>query len=274
VGGAEDEAALVVGRDRELARVGRLLVEALAGGGRLVLCTGEPGIGKTCLAEEAAVLAASQGMLVAWAQAAGPASTQPYGLWRLVLTDPAISPGGHDGDSRWPTATAVGRRLAAVAADSGLLLVLDDLHRADETSAVLLADLSRELPGTRVLILATWRSTALGTGLPSWLSDQAHAERMDLYGLPADFIVELLAADGLGASPEQAQWVHTQTGGNPSRIRELARAYRLAPQPVLTYCDTELRQSLRGLPVPGIPAYHDLTRRFLGSRCGGLRSAW
>jgi predicted ATPase len=43
----------MVGRDRELARVMLLLDDALAGGGRLVLCTGEAGIGKTRLAEEA-----------------------------------------------------------------------------------------------------------------------------------------------------------------------------------------------------------------------------
>jgi predicted ATPase len=44
----------MVGRDRELARVMLLLDDALAGGGRLVLFTGEAGIGKTRLAEEVA----------------------------------------------------------------------------------------------------------------------------------------------------------------------------------------------------------------------------
>jgi predicted ATPase len=41
----------MVGRDRELARVTTLLDGALAGHGRLVMCTGEAGIGKTRLAE-------------------------------------------------------------------------------------------------------------------------------------------------------------------------------------------------------------------------------
>jgi predicted ATPase len=45
----------MVGRDRELSRVMLLLDHALAGGGRLVLCTGEAGIGKTRLAEEQAL---------------------------------------------------------------------------------------------------------------------------------------------------------------------------------------------------------------------------
>ena len=43
----------MVGRDRELARVTLFLDDALAGRGRLVLCTGEAGVGKTRLAEEA-----------------------------------------------------------------------------------------------------------------------------------------------------------------------------------------------------------------------------
>src|SRR5580658_1097462 len=63
-----ETARLMVGRDRELARVTGLLDDALAGQGRLVLCTGEAGIGKTRLAEEAAAAAGARG------------SSPPYGL--------------------------------------------------------------------------------------------------------------------------------------------------------------------------------------------------
>ena len=80
----------MVGRDRELARVALLLDEALAGRGRLVLCTGEPGIGKTRLAEEITAEAAARGVLAAWARAADRDSSPPYGLWRLALDEPAV----------------------------------------------------------------------------------------------------------------------------------------------------------------------------------------
>ena len=79
-----DAAQVMVGRDRELARVTGLLDDALAGRGRLVLCTGEAGIGKTRLAEELAATASARGVPVAWARTADRGSSPPYGLWRLV----------------------------------------------------------------------------------------------------------------------------------------------------------------------------------------------
>jgi len=60
-GGPADVAALMVGRDRELSRVTRLFDDALAGQGRLVLCTGESGIGKTRLGEELTAAATAPG---------------------------------------------------------------------------------------------------------------------------------------------------------------------------------------------------------------------
>src|SRR5580658_8310800 len=93
-----ETARLMVGRDRELARVTGLLDDALAGRGCLVLCTGEAGIGKTRLAEEAAASAAARGVPVAWARAADAGSLPPYGLWQLVLDEPAVR-GTGDGPS-------------------------------------------------------------------------------------------------------------------------------------------------------------------------------
>ena len=91
MGGVEGGASgPLVGRDRELARVSLLLDDAVSGRGRLVLCTGEAGIGKTRLAEETAAKAAARGVPVAWARAADAGSSPPYGLWRLVLDEPAV----------------------------------------------------------------------------------------------------------------------------------------------------------------------------------------
>ena len=255
----------MVGRDRELARVMLLLDDALAGGGRLVLCTGEAGIGKTRLAEEAAASAAARGVPVAWARAADRDSLPPYGLWQLVLGEPAVRSADDDlsgvglwsrvfGDAERPALAdgadsgsaqrfamfaEVRRRLAQAARPSGLLLVLDDLQWADEASAVLLADVVRQLRGTLILVLATYRESAASgdtsTGLLPRLSADANIERVDLHGLPAGAVGDMLLAAGLPASADQAGEVHSETGGNPFLVRELARM---------------LAERRRGGPVP------------------------
>jgi hypothetical protein len=101
------------------------------------------------------------------------------------------------------------------------VLVLDDLQWADEASAVLLVEVARQLRGTRILALATYRDSP--DGILSGLSAEANAERVDLHGLPADAVGDLLLAAGLDSSPAQARQVHDETAGNPFLIRELAR---------------------------------------------------
>ena len=236
----------MVGRGRELARVTDLLDDALAGRGRLVLCTGEAGIGKTRLAEELAAAAGARGVPVAWARAADPDSSPPYGLWRLVLDEIAAGSGTGSGADLWPAVfgaadlggdssaaqrfalfAEVRRRLAQAAERSGLVLVLDDLQWADEASAVLLVEVVRQLRGTRILAFATYRDSPGGI-LPR-LSAEANTERVDLYGLPAEAVGDLLLAAGLAASPEQARRVHDETGGNPFLVRELAQTLTRPP---------------------------------------------
>jgi len=256
----------MMGRDRELARVMLLLDDALAGGGRLVLCTGEAGIGKTRLAEEVAASAVARGVPVAWARAADRDSMPPYGLWQLALNEsavqsaddgpagvglwarvfgdaerPVLADGADSGSAqRFAMFAEVRRRLAQAARPNGLLLVLDDLQWADEASAVLLADVVRQLRGTHILVLATYRESAASgdtsAGLLPRLSADANTERVDLRGLPASAVRDMLLAAGLPALPDQAGEVHSETGGNPFLVRELARM---------------LAEQGRGEPVPG-----------------------
>jgi DNA-binding CsgD family transcriptional regulator len=237
--------AALVGRDRELARVTGLLDDALAGRGRLVLCTGEAGIGKTRLGEELAAAAAARGVPVAWARAADPGSSPPYGLWRMVLDEPVVDSGadlwsrvfgpadlGADSGiaERFALFADVRRRLAQAAERDGLLLVLDDLQWADEASGALLADVVRQLRGARILAFATYRDSAPDGLLPR-LSAEANTERVDLHALPAEAVGDLLLAAGLEASPEQARRVHAETGGNPFLVRELAQTLSGPPGP-------------------------------------------
>ena len=104
--------------------------------------------------------------------------------------------------------------------------MLDDLQWADEASAVLLADVARQLRGTRILIFTTYRDAGApgepGAGILLRMSADADTERVDLHGLPVAAVGDLLHAAGLQASPEQAGEVHSETGGNPFLVRALA----------------------------------------------------
>ena len=253
-----------VGRDRELARLVNLLDQARAGRGRLVLCTGEAGIGKTRLAEEVAALAMARDVAVAWARSTDRDSSPPYGLWRLALhespihrpLEPGASPGADlwslvfggserpalfsglesDHEQRFALLDEVRQRLTLAAEPTGLLLVLDDVQWADEPSVVLLGHVVRQLRGTRMLIVATCRVSS-SPGDPSSdklraLSIDANTERVQLQGLRPEAVSELLASAGLAASRQQADAMHAETGGNPFLVRELARM--LVEQPDAT----------------------------------------
>jgi hypothetical protein len=85
----------------------------------------------------------------------------------------------------------------------------------------------RQLRGTRTLVVATCRDPAApgeaGGGILPRLSADANTERVDLRGLPAGAVGDLLLAAGLPASPRQVGDVHSETGGNPFLVRELTR---------------------------------------------------
>jgi len=63
---AHDSGRIFVGRHREMVELTAALNDALTGHGRLVMLTGEPGIGKTRVAQELTGAAESQGMRVFW----------------------------------------------------------------------------------------------------------------------------------------------------------------------------------------------------------------
>ena len=111
---------------------------------------------------------------------------------------PALTDGADSGSAqRFALFAEVRRRLAGAAGPDGLLLVLDDLQWADEASAVLLTDLVRQLRGTRILVFASYRAQP-GPGDETLLrlSAEANAERVELHGLAAEAIGDLLGPPG------------------------------------------------------------------------------
>lgn len=225
----------LVGRERELSALKGWLAAADGGGGRLVLCTGEPGIGKTRLAQELAGIALAGSTAVAWGRCTETEGAPPFWPWRQVLTSLELDADrvmGGDFESpqdRFRVFEDVTAAVCGVAARtrSGLLVILDDIHWADEPSLLALRHLGDQLPAQRALVLATFRdmepATALRQVLPELLR-LARVERVHLGGFGLAEVREQLSRTGAAAGAAEAGTVLDVTGGNPLFVREVARA--------------------------------------------------
>ena len=252
-----------VGRDRELAELVAGLEDATGGRERLFLITGEPGIGKTWLAEHIAAHASAQGIRVYWGRCWEGGGAPPFWPWGQVIDALAddyddqtlvswlgagtarvaqLVPGlaGRLGVTTMPEAvsresdaarfylfeavTGLFRHAALV---QPLLLILDDLHAADEPSRLLLEFLVRQLRGARLLVVATHRDIAMDR--PERIDDAVgplvrEGQLVSLSGLSRNDVKDLIEVLS-GAVPSQAQVaaVYQRTEGNPLFVREVVR---------------------------------------------------
>jgi tetratricopeptide (TPR) repeat protein len=135
-----------------------------------VLVGGDAGIGKTTLVEAAVYEAAHDGALVLAGQCYDLVTTPPYGPWAELLRayrpEPGLPPTPVVLRSEQTVSQAlvferVLEFLHAVAAVQPLVLVLEDLHWADQVSLDLLRYLVRQLATRRIVVLGTYRSDEL-----------------------------------------------------------------------------------------------------------------
>jgi hypothetical protein len=216
-------AALYAGQEAELGQVARSAREAAAGQMQIVLVSGDAGSGKTALAGRVSQRLAGEGWTVTavrcpadegaptgwpWAEAlrrlAAAAPAEPQALAMLRTDTPA-----GDGDpaaARFRAYRAVVGYLEAVSRAAPLLLVLDDLHRADGETLALLADVTADLPAARLLVLATYRPAEANGQLSCCLAALAPREpvRVDLARLDAAGAAALTEAHSTRPVDEQA----------------------------------------------------------------------
>src|SRR5215472_4815144 len=84
--GAETSSASgFIGRERELAELRAGLIDVTAGHGHLFLLSGEPGVGKTRLADEFGRLTLAQGVRVAWGRCWEGGGAPAYWPWTQVI---------------------------------------------------------------------------------------------------------------------------------------------------------------------------------------------
>jgi ATP/maltotriose-dependent transcriptional regulator MalT len=246
----------LVGREPELAAVASALDVVEGGASRLLAVSGEAGIGKSRLLAELRRMADSRGLLVLGGRAAEFERDLPFAVFIDALDDyltaldaddpeelggrdvvaeaasvlPALRPLAGDaalnplGDERHRSHAAVRRLLERLATRQPLVLLLDDLHWADGGSLELIASLVRRPAAGPVLIVLAFRPQPVAERL---LAAIGRAERdgalrrLMLEPLTRDEVSELIGAE---VGSETLAALHTESGGNPFYLEQLARA--------------------------------------------------
>ncbi len=231
--------APLVGRYRELAELEASLEEALAGRGSVVLVAGEPGIGKSRLADELAGRSAERGARVLWGRCWEAGGAPAYWPWvqsirsyvretepeklrtelgagaatiaqmlpdlRTLFPDLPEPPLVETEEARFRLFDATAAMLRTTASRRPVVLVLEDVHAADVPSLLLLQFLAGELRGAPLLILGTYRDVDLG---------HDHPLRRTLAELARAPGTRTLSLGGLSEA-EVAQLIETVTGRSP-----------------------------------------------------------
>jgi DNA-binding CsgD family transcriptional regulator/tetratricopeptide (TPR) repeat protein len=209
-------------REAQLASLGEYAGEARRGEGRLVLIAGEAGVGKSALVEY--VQRGLPGATWCWGACDGLFTPRPLG----PLFDIASTFGGEllelcRADA--PREELFSALLRQVSAPGELhVLVVEDIHWADEATIDLLRFLGRRIRNAPALLLATYRDESLTATDPlrialGDLATQRSVRRISLP--PLSVAAVALLAGGSGLDPAE---LHRLTGGNPFYVGQALQA--------------------------------------------------
>jgi len=283
--GAPEDGGAFVGRRAELERLAGDLEAALAARGRLALISGEPGIGKSRLADEVTRRARSRGADVVigrcWEAGGAPAYWPWVQLLRACIRDAEpellraqmgagavdlaqVLPELHElfpdlpvtsaldsAAARFQLFDATVRFLRDVSAHRPLVIVLDDLHAADASSLLLLQFLGRELASSRILVIAAYRDVdpIPGTALISTIAElvrEPTTRRLSLTGLNEQEVGEYLELTAAElATVDVAASLFAETEGNPLFVAETVRLLTQADDRTATHETLVIPQSVR-----------------------------
>ena len=251
------------GRQAESAALWQHYQFAITGQFRIVLLSGEPGIGKTRLLRHLANQAKLAGTTMLWGGASETMGMPPYLpfleslgsyvrhvsvetlrrqsgpaapilvtiLPELALRLGELSPGYPlpPEQTRYRLFQAVGDFLAGIAADAPLLLVLDDLHWADSASLDLLAHLAGQLSDAAILIAGAYRAGEAKehAGLQHTLAELTRRRTLATLTIGPLDRTELNALITISLnqppSPPLLNWLFQRSEGNPFFAEELLR---------------------------------------------------
>src|SRR5262249_27305758 len=252
-----------VGRERELAELRTGLEDALAGRGGLFLISGEPGIGKTRLAEEGSAQASERNVRVLWGRCWEGGGAPPY--WpiiqilrgcaerpdfvqsveilgdgmtfvaslvpelvrRAALEQGTVAERGEPEPARFRLFDAVARLMKGLAGREPMVLVIDDLHDAGAATLQMLSFLARALKDAPVLLIGTHREAEVERSpeLRSAIAELARqGDQIPLSGLNRSETEDLLSArTGISPDVQFLATLHDTTGGNPLFLNGVLR---------------------------------------------------
>src|SRR6266545_1238004 len=282
------EPETLIGREREFSVLYDAWLEARRKSPRIVVVTSDPGVGKTTLVNAFASSCQMDGAVVARAQAYDAERELPFAvlgeLVKQLATQRAV--GGADPEAlseltrisseilkafpgvpkpvEWSPelmplriADAFLKTITAAAAESPVVLVIDDIHSADNASTAIVHSVARKLGDTRILMILTGRTSELRLSGAPWTltSDQSIAtlRSLDLEVLPveaAERLISRLVTTGVKREAPVDRILRA-SGRNPLAVELITREWS-------EHGDACLLRDLEALdtqpvPVIGIP---------------------
>lgn len=250
-----------VGREREMDALWTRWEQALHGHGGMVLIGGEAGVGKTRLSEEFAAVARWHGGVTARGRCYEPERTLPYQPLTEVLRDliqqegrvtpslpvwargelarlipelispslqPETSPSSLQPEQQAILFHALATFVRAYASRTPLLIVLEDLHWATDSTLAAIHYLARQIGDVRVLCLVTFRPEEFGetqalTKMAAQLARDGLAQHLALERLSMEAVSELVQRT-IQAEAEFVKHLYAHTEGNAFFSIETLRA--------------------------------------------------
>ena len=279
-----------VGRTNLLSKLEEALENACSGRGQLILLSGEPGIGKTRLAEEFCERARRLGAFTHFGHCPESEGAPPFWPWvQLLRTAAAVAPSGRvrelfgraphlatiapdiagdevslpevpdsedPGSARFRLFDAVTRFWSSAAEVGPVVLVLDDLHRADEASWLLLAYMARELGSMGLVVLGTYREADLQSqpvlsNTVARLTRDTQTSAVALAGLSEEEVALFVELTHDGAvEAALVEDLFDRTAGNPFFLTHLVRlAATEEGGPLPSTLREAIARQLDGLPA-------------------------